>query len=98
MYEYAGNNRVILLSRDEAARMVRERGCKCRKARSDSVSGTGRPRKEDYVCTCPHSAKQRKAKKQPKKKTAVSKPKPAGKPMIKTPTSGPNAAGDKEAL
>ncbi|KAL1485457.1 hypothetical protein MTO96_031948, partial [Rhipicephalus appendiculatus] len=66
---FGGRNRMILLSREEAARMVRERGCKCRKARSSSISGTGRPRKEDYVCACPDSAQQKQAKKQPKKKT-----------------------------
>ncbi|XP_065289901.1 uncharacterized protein [Dermacentor albipictus] len=93
-----GNNRMILLSRDEAARMVRERGCKCRKARSPTVSGNGVPRKEDYVCNCPDSSKIKSKGKRRLKKKIVSTPIPSAEPEKKAPASRPDVPGIKESL
>ncbi|XP_037577300.2 uncharacterized protein LOC119459753 [Dermacentor silvarum] len=93
-----GNNRMILLSREEAARMVRERGCKCRKARSPSISGIGVPRKEDYLCSCPPSGKIKTKGRRLLKKKIVSTPTPAGKPEKKVPASTPDVSGIKESL
>ncbi|KAH6926466.1 hypothetical protein HPB50_018726 [Hyalomma asiaticum] len=98
MSDSTGNTSVILLSREEAARLVRERGCKCRKARSTSISGTGRPRKEDYMCACPDQMKDKKKTKKQLKKKIVSTQAPVAKPAGKAPASGPKTPAIKESL
>ncbi|XP_077537926.1 uncharacterized protein LOC144150020 [Haemaphysalis longicornis] len=65
-FNWVGGSKVIMLTRDEAAKMVRERGCKCRKARSGMLPGTGRPKAENYVCNCPPAGKAK-----PRKKSAA---------------------------
>ncbi|XP_077523223.1 uncharacterized protein LOC144134121 [Amblyomma americanum] len=96
-----GGNKMILLTREEAARLVRERGCKCRKARNPSVTGTGRPRKEDYVCNCPppgkHKPKVKTKAKAPAKKSAP-KPKQVSKESKKEQPSVSRSTGVKESL